>query len=88
MLTALSSRIARANFITIDEKWFYCRKMLPRNVVGSWMGPDGDRPQTAVRSTMEIKFLTITAVSSRGNHFFKLLDRRTTVDSEVYIAFL
>lgn len=88
ILTSVNSRIARANLITIDEKWFYCRKMLPRNVVGSWMGPYDDRRQTAVRCTMEKKFLAIIAVSSRGNHFFKVLDRGATIDSEVYIEFL
>jgi len=87
LVTMLNSRIAKANMITIDEKWFYCRKLLPRNVVGSWIGPDGDRLQTAVRSTMEKKFLAIVAVS-RGDHFFQVLDRGSTVDSEVYIAFI
>ena len=37
---------------------------------------------------MEKKFLSIVAVSTRGNHFFKVLDRGTTLDSQGYIDFL
>lgn len=88
MMQSFESRITRSNLITIDEKWFYCRKMLPRNVVGSWVGPGGDRRKTAVRSSMEKKFLAIVAVSTRGKHFFQVLDRGETVDSDVYIQFL
>lgn len=88
MLQSFESRITKSNLVTIDEKWFYCRKMLPRNVIGSWIGPDGDRKQTAVRSKFEKKFLAIVAVSTRGIHFFQVLDRGETVNSDVYIQFL
>lgn len=88
MIDAFQSRIAKANLVTLDEKWFYCRKMLPRHVVGSWMVPDDNRRQTAVRSTMERKFLVIVAVSTRGTHFFQVLNRGETVDSVFYINFL
>ena len=60
MLQSFESRITKSNLVTIDEKWFYCRKMLPRNVIGSWIGPDGDQKQTAVRtvnSDVYIQFL-------------------------------
>ena len=74
MLQSFESRITKSNLVTVDEKWFYCRRMLPRNVIGSWIGPDGDRKQTAVRSKFETKFLAIVAVSTRGIHFFQVLD--------------
>ena len=61
--------------------------MLPRNVIGSWIGPDGHRKQTAVRTKFEKNFLAIVAVSTRGIHFFQVLDREDTVNY-VYIHFL
>ena len=35
----------------------------------------------------EKKFLAIVAVSTRGIHFFQVLDRGETVNSDVYIQF-
>lgn len=90
MLETFNSRITKANLITIDEKWFYCRKLRPRNVIGAWLGPDGDIniPQTTRRSNMETKFMAIVAVSLKGHHFFKVLKKNESIDSNSYINFL
>ena len=42
LIESLSSRLAKKKIITIDEKFFYCRNMKRRNVVGSWIVPSGD----------------------------------------------
>ena len=59
IIESFSSRLAKKNFVTIDENFFYCRNMKPRNVIGSWIVPGGDekRRQTARRTTMESKFM-------------------------------
>lgn len=88
MLLSFESRIAKSNTVTVDEKWFYARHLKPSNTTGSWIGPDGDRQQTARRSTMEKKFLAIIAVSTRGEHYFCVLPKGKTVNSELYIEFL
>lgn len=88
LLAALQLRLTKHNLVTIDEKWFYCRAKQPRNTVGSWMGPGGDRRQTAIRTTMENKFLVIVAVTNRGVHYFNVLEHGKTVNSDVYVEFL
>ena len=39
MLQSFESHIPKSNLVTIDEKWFYCRKMFARNVIGSRWRP-------------------------------------------------
>ena len=88
MLESFKSRNVKNNLVTIDEKWFYCRPMRPRNKIGSWATADGDRRQTPRRTSMEKKFMAIVAVSVRGHHHYKVLNRNECVNSETYIAFL
>jgi [histone H3]-lysine36 N-dimethyltransferase SETMAR len=88
MLEAFNSRIVINNLVTIDEKWFYCRPLRPRNKIGSWTTAEGDRIQTPRRTPMEKKFMAIVAVSLRGHHYFKVLNRNECVNSTTYIAFL
>lgn len=87
-IESFQSRLVRKNLITIDEKWFYARNLQPRNKIGAWVSPGGDQVQTAIRKPMETKFLAIIAVSIRGEHYFKMLCRKETLDSDGYIQFL
>lgn len=88
LLETFESRIALENLVTIDEKWFYCRHLRPKNKIGCWISPGGDQIQTARRAPMEKKFMAIVAISLRGHHFFKVLDRNQSVTSLLYIQFL
>ena len=88
MLEALKSRVVAKNLVIIDEKWFYCRHLRPKNKIGSWISPSGDQIQTARRTPMDKKFMAIVAVTTRGHHFFKVLDRNQAVNSDLYISFL
>lgn len=90
LLVTYSSRLTQNNLITIDEKYFYCRQLRPRNVVGNWLSEAGDVPirQTARRSTMENKYLAIVAVSQKGKHYYEVLERNVTVNADLYIGFL
>lgn len=87
---SFQSRLCKSNLVTIDEKFFYCRKLKPKNKIGSWITAEGDQQvmQTAIRSTMEVKYLVIISVSQRGKHFFKILQRNETLDSDKYMQFL
>lgn len=67
--------------------------MLPRNKIGSWMTEEmaasGDGPvQTPQRSSMENKFMAIIAVTQRGYHYFEVLERGESINSERYVDFL
>ena len=86
----MHSRQCRLNLITIDEKWFYCRKMAPKSQIGQWVTPGGDQPnlQTARRTTMEKKIMAIVAVSQSGHHYYEILTHNTSVNAERYIIFL
>lgn len=88
MIEAFDSRIVRDNMITIDEKFFYCRHLKPRHKIGSWVEAGGDVVQTARRTTMEVKFMAIVAISLRGQHYYEVLERNESIDSERYITFL
>ena len=90
LIESLSSRLAKKNFVTIDEKFFHCRNMKPWNVIGNWIVPDGDekRRQTARRTTMESKFMAIIAVSQGGQHYFEVLEHNLHVNGEKYVEFL
>lgn len=88
LLESMASRLTKSNMVTIDEKFFYCRKLQPRNKIGSWIGPYGDVRQTARRSAMEQKYLAIIAVSQKGHHYFELLARNESVNADRYIQFL
>lgn len=90
LLDSLSTRLAKKNLVTIDEKFFYCRNLKPRNRIGSWITPDGDShvSQTARRKSVEMKYHVIVAVSQRGNHYFEILPQNETVDATRYIQFL
>lgn len=90
MLESFSSRITKANLVTIDEKFFYCRKVAARNKIGSWLSAGGDEPlrQTARRSPMEKKFLVIIAVSQKGQHYFEVLERNQNIDAQRYMQFI
>ena len=53
------------------------------------MTPNGDGGlQTPKRSTMEKKFMAIVAVSLRGQHYFEVLQRNESLNSERYVEFL
>lgn len=86
MLQSLQSRLVQKNLVVTDEKWFYLRKLQPAKDIGCWLGPEGDRRQTARRSTHDKKLMAIVAVSLRGQHYFEVVDG--TVDSDVYINFI
>ena len=96
LLICLESRLAKSNLVTIDEKFFYQRKLQPKHNIGSWLSAEdiinaaGDQivEQTAVRSPMEAKWLVIVAVSQRGYHYFKILNRNETLNAEKYTAFM
>ena len=90
LIEAMRSRQCRSNLITIDEKWFYCRNMLPKTQIGQWVTPGGDQPnlQTARRTTMEKKIMAIIAVSQIGHHYYEILTPNTSVNAERYIIFL
>lgn len=90
LLESLSSRLTKSNLVTVDEKFFYCRKLQPRNKIGIWIDPFGDDDirQTARRSSMEDKFLVIIAVSQRGQHYFEILQRNEHINADRYIKFL
>jgi len=90
LLDSLGSRLAQKNLVTIDEKMFYSRNMIPTNVTGCWLSATGDDStlQVARRSTMEKKFHVIVAVSQQGHHFFRILPKNETLNSERYIDFL
>ena len=75
MLEAFHNRNAVNNLIVVDEKWFYCRKLMPHNVIGSWVSPDSDgHIQTPRRLMSERKFMAIVAVSIKGDNFFQILE--------------
>jgi len=90
LLDGLGSRLAKKNLVTIDEKMFYCRNMIPSNVTGCWMSEAGDESlsQVARRSNMEKKFHAIVAVTQQGHHYFRILPLNETVNSERYVEFL
>lgn len=90
LIDSFTSRISKSNLVTIDEKFFYCRKVKAKNRIGSWVSASGDERaiQTARRSPMEKKFMAIIAVSQRGYHFFKVLPKNQYINSEIYIQFL
>ena len=90
LIQSLNSRLGKSNLITIDEKFFYCRKLKPRNKIGSWVSASGDQPhlQTALRSPMEEKYLVIIAISQRGRHYFEILNRNESINSTKYVEFL
>lgn len=88
MIETLESRLTKENLVTIDEKWFYARKIKPSNKIGSWVSPGGDVVQTARRSTMEMKHMAIFSISLRGQSYFEVLERNESVNSERYIQFL
>lgn len=90
LLVSLNSRICLNNLIVIDEKFFFMRKLIPSNRIGCWVTPGGDEPvrQTARRNNMEKKLLVIIAVSSHGKHYYEILPRNQSIDSERYIHFL
>jgi hypothetical protein len=90
LLDSYASRLTMSNLVTIDEKFFYCRKLQPRHVIGNWVTAGGDEKvrQTARRSNMEKKFLAIVAVSQRGEHYHEVLPRNESIDSNRYIEFL
>ena len=89
MLEAFRNRNVVNNLIVVDEKWFYCRKLMPRNVIGSWISPDGDgHIQTPRRLMSERKFMAIVAVSMKGDHFFQILEANESVTSQTYVSFL
>ena len=89
IIESLSTRLAKKNLVTIDEKFFYCRNLKPRNKIGSWCTPAGDQPliQTGRRKTTELKYQVIMAVSQMGYHYYKVLNRNKTVNSERYVQF-
>lgn len=86
MLQAFASRITQANLVIVDEKWYFSRYLLPRNDIGSWLGPYGDRLQTPRRQQQEKKYLVYTAVTLTGNHYFKISEGN--INSDNYIQFL
>ena len=90
LIQSLNSRLGKSNLITIDEKFFYCRKLKPRNKIGSWVSASGHQPhlQTALRSPMEEKYLVIIAISQRGRHYFEILNRNESINSTKYVEFL
>ena len=90
MLDSFSSRQTQINLVTIDEKFFYCRKLTARNKIGSWISAAGDEPQrqTARRTNMEKKFMTIIAFSQKGFHYFEVLDVNEHINAERYIQFI
>lgn len=88
LLEAFQSRTVKQNLITIDEKWFYCRPLRPRNKIGSWVSSEGDCLKTPRRMPMEKKFMAIVAVDLHGYHFFKVLNRNQSVTSVLYTTFL
>ena len=90
LIETFSGRLCKYNLVTVDEKFFYCRKMRARNKIGSWLSAAGDEKvvQTASRTNMEKKFLAIVAVSQRGNHYYEVLPHGESLNSERYIEFL
>jgi len=52
LIESFQSRLCKSNLITIDEKFFYCRKMKSTNKIGSWLSAAGDQQlvQTAITS--------------------------------------
>ena len=90
LLDSFSSHLTKSNLVTIDEKFFYCWNMQPRNVIGSWHGPWGDEPrkQTARGTNMETKCMVIVAVSQRGVYYFEVLPRNEHISAERYVQFL
>ena len=90
MVELLSSRIANSILVTIDEKFFYCRKVAAPNKIGSWLNGEGDivRRQTDRRTNMEKNFLVIVAVSQQGYHYFEVLATNEHITSDRYVDFL
>lgn len=90
LLEVLPSRQSRANLVTVDEKFFYVRKLKPSNKIGSWVTPfgDGKQLQTAKRCNMEKKFLVAMAISQTGTHYYEILQCNESINSERYIQFL
>jgi hypothetical protein len=88
ILNCLSQRITKKNLIIIDEKQFFDRPLGCPTTRRSWVEPGGDVPQLARRSPMEKKFMAMVAITFTGLCHVKVLERRETVDSHVYIQFL
>lgn len=93
LIATMQSRLCKSNMVSVDEKWFYCRKLKPSNRIGTWLTEEGaaggDSPaQTARRSTMESKFMAVIAVSQRGHHYFEILNRNESMNAERYVEFL
>ena len=59
-------------------------------MIGNWLSADGDkqRRQTARRSVLENKFMVIIAVSQKGQHYFEILNRGQSINTQRYIEFL
>lgn len=93
LIDSLQTRSSRLNLVTVDEKFFYCRKIKPANRIGTWLTEravaSGYGPcQTPLRSTMEKKFMVIVAVSQIGRHYFEMLEQKETITAKRYINFL
>lgn len=86
MLEAFKSRLVKRNLVVVDEKWFFYRYLLPRQDIGSWMSPEGDRRQTPRRLQTEPKCLCYVAVSLSGVHYFKVAE--DNINSDAYIIFI
>lgn len=93
LIDSLSTRLCKANLVTIDEKWFYCRNLKPKHRIGTWLSQEmifaGDGPsQTGVRSTMEKKMMVIVALSQKGYHYFEILEQNQSINAERYVVFI
>lgn len=88
ILDALQTRNIKQRLVHTDEKFFYCRPMGSKSTRTSWIGPYGDYPTVARRTTMEKKMLVLVAVNFAGLYHFKVLEFGETVNSDVYMAFL
>ena len=42
LIVAFSSRLCKSNLVTVDEKIFYSRKLMPRHAIESWSDPARD----------------------------------------------
>lgn len=77
--------------VVIDEKWIYRDHLPPPQNVRSWQNVDysqGDRPSIPRRGMSSMKFHIIVGINFRGDHYFEVLEKDETVNSERYVAFL
>lgn len=88
LLQLLDSEFPKDKIFWVDEKWFFLRALGNKNTNKVWVNSAADKPGIPRRNQGEKKFHVILAASLGGHHYFEIIPKDQSVNSEVYIAFL